>query len=173
MAIRDTGTAGGTSGANAPDDAAERELDQLFLLHATALQDGDAVARWWLQLRADVQDATTNRSLDEVLRNSLHGIADALSADAVAFLLADEDTGELTVRAAVGMQPELWRQVSIGVGAGMAGKVVADRKPMIVSDLATIEVASETLRNSGVRSLVAVPVSIADQVIGVVHADSF
>lgn len=172
MAMRDPGAAGTPVGASDADDAPERELDQLFLLHATALQAGDAVSRWWLQLRADVEDATTQRSLDEVLRNSLHGIVEALGADAVALLLAD-DTGCLTVRAAVGMQPELWREVRIPPGAGVAGRVALERRAMVVRDLDDVEVASETLRTSGVRSLVAVPVSTGDQVVGVVHADSF
>ncbi|HLX87601.1 MAG TPA: SpoIIE family protein phosphatase [Acidimicrobiales bacterium] len=171
MAIRDSGSRAGSPTDASDDDAPERELDQLFLLHATALQAGAAVSRWWLQLRADVQDATTERSLDDVLRNSLHGIAEALGADAVALLLA-EPSGELTVRAAVGMQPELWRQVSIASGTGMAGKVVAERRPMVVPDLSAIEVVSTTLRDSGMRSLVAVPVTAGDEVIGVVHADS-
>ena len=150
---------------------AERDLDQLFLLHSTALQAGDAVARWWFQLRADVQDASSEKSLEEVLRNSLAGIAEALGADGVALLLAD-DSGDLVVRAAIGMQAELWREVQIAHGAGMAGRVYAERRPMVVPDLSAIPIASDTLRHSGMRSLVAVPILAGERAIGVVHADS-
>ncbi|HXW32265.1 MAG TPA: GAF domain-containing protein, partial [Acidimicrobiales bacterium] len=134
-----------------------RELDRLFLLHAAALHAGEAVARWWFTWRASAQDATNEPELDTLLRESLDGIAGALHADAVAVLLADE-TGELVVRAATGLQPELFREVHIAAGAGMAGRVVAERRPFVVPDLSAIEVVSETLRDSGVRSLVAVPI---------------
>jgi serine phosphatase RsbU (regulator of sigma subunit)/putative methionine-R-sulfoxide reductase with GAF domain len=152
-------------------DAASRELDQLFLLHATALEAGDAVARWWFELRADVQDATTPESLDKLLQSSLQGIAHALGADAVAVLVAD-DTGELVARTAVGLPQDVWREVHIALGTGMAGRVAAERRPWVVPDLAAIEVVSETLRDSGMRSLVAVPIIAGDRVFGVVHADS-
>lgn len=148
-----------------------RELDQLFLLHSAALQAGEAVAPWWFGFRANAQDTDSEAALQELLQDALNGIAQALAADAVAVLLADE-TGELVVRVAVGMQPELFREVHIAVGAGMAGRVVAQRRPYVVRDLSKIEVVSETLRESGMRSLVAVPILGRDHVLGVLHADS-
>ena len=153
--------------------SSSRELDQLFLLHAAALQTGEGLARWWFRFRAEAQDANTAESLDDLLRDSLQSIGYGLGADAVAVLLADEDSGELVIRAAIGMQPELWREVHIAAGAGMAGRVLAERKPLIVADLSTIEVASPTLRESGVRSLVAVPIMAGGRVVGVLHADSY
>lgn len=152
--------------------SSSRELDQLFLLQAAGLQTGEAMAEWWFRWRAEVQDTYSPESLDELLRDSLKGIAQALDADAVAVLMAD-DTGQLVARAATGIQTELWNQVRIDVGTGMAGRVVADRRPVVVEDLSTIEVASETLRNSGVRSLVAVPIPGRERIIGVLHADSY
>jgi serine phosphatase RsbU (regulator of sigma subunit)/putative methionine-R-sulfoxide reductase with GAF domain len=149
-----------------------RELDQLFLLQAAGLQTGEAMAEWWFRWRAEAQDTYNPEALDELLRDSLKGIAQGLDADAVAVLLAD-DRGDLVARAATGLQPELWRQVHIGVGTGMAGQVVAERRPLVVDDLSTIEVASDTLRHSGVRSLVAVPILGRGRVIGVLHADSY
>ncbi|HZU79802.1 MAG TPA: GAF domain-containing protein, partial [Acidimicrobiales bacterium] len=130
------------------------ELDQLFLLYSTGLQAGEAVARWWFTLRADAQDVTTEESLDKLLRGALHGIAHLLGADAVAVLVAD-DSGQLVARAAVGLQRETWQDVRIPFGAGMAGRVAATREPLVVPDLTKIDVVSETLRDSAVRSLVA------------------
>ena len=154
------------------DPADSRELDQLFLLHAAALQAGEAVARWWFHLRAEVQDANSEDGFDNVLRESLQGIGQAVRADAVAVLLAD-DSGELVVRAAYGLQPELFREVHIASGAGMAGRVFAQGKPWVVEDLSAIEVVSEVLRDSGVRSLVAVPIPAGNRIVGVLHADSY
>ncbi|HUY63964.1 MAG TPA: GAF domain-containing protein [Acidimicrobiales bacterium] len=149
-----------------------RELDQLFLLHALSLEAGEVVARWWFQVRADAQDATTKEAFDELLRDVLNGIGHVFGADAVAVLVADE-SGDLVARAATGLQDEIWREVRISPGAGMAGRVLAERRAMVVDDLSAIEVASETLRQSKVRSLVAVPITSGDRVLGVLHADSY
>ncbi len=162
-------------GASSPGPAEEshsRDLDQLFLLHSAALQTGEALAQWWFQWRAEVQDAVTEESLDTVLHDSLDAISQALRADGVAVLLAD-DAGELVVRAARGRPPELFGAVGVASGAGMAGRVFARRQPWVVEDLSAIEVVSEVLRDSGVRSLVAVPISVGGRVVGVLHADSY
>lgn len=154
------------------DDLGSRELDQLFLLHAAALETGEALWQWWFRWRAQVQDATTQDALESVLRDSLETIARAIGADGLAVLLSDE-SGELVVRTAIGMQPTLWQSVHIASGAGMAGRVLAERRPWVVPDLSKIEVVSRTLRESGVRSLVAVPVLGHHRALGVLHADSF
>ncbi len=162
----------GRQGSGEVSPPQSRDLDQLFLLHAAALETGEALWQWWFHWRAQAQDATNQESLESVLRDSLTGITRALGADATAVLLADE-SGELVMRAAVGMQPELWQEGHIGAGAGVAGRVLAERRPMVVPDLSRIEVASSVLRRGGVRSLVAVPVLGRHRVIGVLHADSY
>jgi serine phosphatase RsbU (regulator of sigma subunit)/putative methionine-R-sulfoxide reductase with GAF domain len=172
MNLEEGPTGSGSTTSSTTHASSSRELDQLFLLQAAGLQTGEAMAEWWFRWRAEAQDTYTPESLDDLLRDSLKGIAQALDADAVAVLLADE-SGELVARAATGIQPELWRPVQIAVGAGMAGRVVAERRPMVVDDLSTIEIASATLRDSGVRSLVAVPIPGRDRLIGVLHADSY
>ena len=54
----------------------------------------------------------------------------------------------------------------------MAGRVLASRAPLIVDDLSTIELASPMLRDSGLRSTVAVPMVAGDAILGVLHVDS-
>ena len=50
---------------------------------------------------------------------------------------------------------------------------MATRRPLIVDDLSTIEVVATTLRESGLRSLVAVPIMSGDRFFGVLHVGSF
>jgi serine/threonine-protein kinase RsbW len=54
----------------------------------------------------------------------------------------------------------------------MAGQVIARRQPLIVDDLSQIAVVSPVLRDSGLRSVVAVPLLSDGRVLGVVYAGS-
>ncbi len=60
----------------------------------------------------------------------------------------------------------------IRAGAGVAGRVLATEQPLIVDDLSKVEVASETLRRSGVLSWAGVPLRSEDRVLGVMHVTS-
>jgi serine/threonine-protein kinase RsbW len=54
----------------------------------------------------------------------------------------------------------------------MAGQVIARRQPLIVDDLSQAAVVSPVLRDSGLRSVVAVPLLSDGRVLGVVYAGS-
>ncbi|MHB8329387.1 MAG: GAF domain-containing protein, partial [Acidimicrobiales bacterium] len=152
--------------------ASGRELDRLIFAQAAALETGEAVARRWLQLRGAPESTGTEDSLDVLLGQALTDLAHAFDAEAVVVLLAD-DSGELVARAASGLEGEVWHEVHIGAGAGIAGRVLVDGQPMVVPDLSAAEPVSEALRSSGVRSLVAVPIAAHGRVLGVLHADSY
>jgi serine/threonine-protein kinase RsbW len=94
------------------------------------------------------------------------------AADAVALLLADEAGGELVARAASGLSEPVTLGLGIRAGEGMAGQVMARRQPLVVDDLSSINVVSPVLRDSGLRSVVAVPLLSDGQVLGVVYAGS-
>jgi serine/threonine-protein kinase RsbW len=49
---------------------------------------------------------------------------------------------------------------------------MATRQPLIVDDLAQVELASPVLRDSGMQSIVAVPLLSGDRLLGVMHAGS-
>ena len=54
----------------------------------------------------------------------------------------------------------------------MAGRVAASAKPVVIRDLDQVELASPHLRERGIKSLVAIPIMVGEQVIGVAHAGS-
>ena len=49
------------------------------------------------------------------------------------------------------------RRLGIRAGEGMSGQVLASRQPLLVRDLSAIHVVNPVLRDSGLRSVVAVP----------------
>jgi len=148
------------------------EIARLAAAQRAAGQAGEAAARWWDRLGMPAETAVTSQSLDELFRSALAAMADVLDADTVSVLLANEDEDELFARASFGLDEEVTVGLRIRSGEGMAGRVVATRKPLLVPDLAAIDVASEALRRQRIRSLVAVPMLSGDRLLGVLYAGS-
>jgi signal transduction histidine kinase len=108
-------------------------------------------------------------NVDELLNELLVRIRDALDADTCAILLLDEDRQELVARAAKGLEEEVERGVRIPVGKGFAGRVAADRRPVVLDDVDHADVMNPILLEKGIKSLVGVPLLARERVLGVVH----
>src|SRR3954462_9043003 len=73
--------------------------------------------------------------LDRLLDALLDRIVEILGADTSAILLLDEETNELAARAARGLEEEVEVGFRLPVGAGFAGRVAAERRPIVIPDL--------------------------------------
>ena len=127
---------------------------------------------WIDRLRSAATEAVTSLSLDEVMRTALSEIAANLQVDEAALLIAAEDGSELVARTAVGLIREVELGIHIPAGAGFAGRILASGAPLIVNDLGHFQVHTPTLRDSGLSSIVGVPMIVGDRVLGVLHAGS-
>ena len=143
-----------------------------WLPNALTRAAGESAARWWREIAGSAASARTDSALDDLFRTALVAIRDALGADAVSVLQANETGDELVARASSGLSEEVTLGLGIRRGEGMSGRVLASREPLIVDDLSTIEVVSPILRNSGLRSIVAVPIMLEDRLLGVLYAGS-
>jgi PAS domain S-box-containing protein len=132
-----------------------------------------ATARWYEQFLARSGSALSDTVLDEVLFDVLSPLAEALGADAISLLVADEEGSALISRAAFGWKAELEEQVVIPAGRGVSGRVMSSRRPLIIDELDEVEVVSPALRQSGFHSYVGVPLIASDRVVGVLHATSY
>ena len=109
-------------------------------------------------------------SLDDLLHALLDRISALLQVDTVAVLLvSDDDPGTLVARAAKGLEAAVAQGVRLPVGRGFAGRVVHERRPVVLDDVAQAEVLNPILRASGVRSLLGVPLLVEGRVVGVLH----
>ena len=122
-----------------------------------------------LKLQSITDAALAHLSLDNLLDELLERIRAALDADTCAVLLLDEETNELVPRAAKGLEEEVARGVRIPFGRGFAGRVAAERRPVVVEDLNHVDVVNPLLREKGIRSLLGVPLIAQDRMLGVVH----
>lgn len=92
-----------------------------------------------------------------------------MQVDTATLLLPDAEAQKLAVKATVGLEEEIHQQIRIPFGQGIAGQIISDVKPIIVTDLSTVEIFSPILRDKGLRSLVGIPLVVNQTAIGVLH----
>jgi signal transduction histidine kinase len=149
------------------------EEERAGLLHREreARAEAEAAAATLQKLERVSKAALEHLSLDDLLSALLERIVEVLDADIGAILLIGPD-GDLHMRASVGLDRELRHAVAVPLGAGMAGRVAAERRPLLVPDLSQRELVSPVLRERGINSLAAIPLVVEDAVIGVCHVGS-
>ena len=113
--------------------------------------------------------ALATLSVDDLLRVLLDRFAEILDTDTAAVLMLDEAAGELVARAAKGIEEEVEQGVRIPVGKGFAGRVAAERRPVVIEDIDHADIFNPILREKGIRSLLGVPLLVEGEVIGVLH----
>jgi signal transduction histidine kinase len=157
---------------------------QLDLLQAIADQTVGAIVKARLlhetQQRAHqlstlneiTRQLTSTLEQEPLLRNILENAVSILNCEAGTLFLMDEQTGDLIFRVTVGQVTNLVGQ-RLQAGAGVAGRAVQTRAPVIEND----SQRSTTIRFEGTdkqtgftsKSLLAVPMQIKDRILGVIE----
>jgi serine phosphatase RsbU (regulator of sigma subunit) len=106
---------------------------------------------------------------DDLLIALLGRVKEILDADTVAVLLLDSSGRQLIATAASGLEEEVRQGVRIPVGGGFAGRIAAERRPVILDHVDHSNVLNPILLEKGIRSLVGVPLLVHGAVIGVLH----
>jgi signal transduction histidine kinase len=140
--------------------------------HARLYEAERAARRRIENVQAVTDAALAHLELDDLLAVLLPRIRSILDADTCAVLLLDEAANELVARAALGIEEEVEQGVRIPVGAGFAGRIVAERRPIIIDDLDTADVFNPILRQKGLKTMLGVPLPSGDAAIGVLHVGS-
>src|SRR5437660_8090223 len=109
-------------------------------------------------------------SLEVMLSSLLDQVRATMRADTAAMLLLDEDRGVLVARAAKGIEEEVRQGVQVPLGRGFAGRVAAERRPIILERVSKPDIVNPILEQRGIRSLLGVPLLVEGRVIGVLHA---
>lgn len=161
----------------APEDARSRRIDEeheavLTPLRLIAPDDPLAVVTLAERVLEVTDVALDHLAVDDLLSALLQRVAGLLGVDTAAILLLDEDGDTLVARAAKGLEEEVEQGVRIPVGKGFAGRIAADRRPVVLDDVDHTNVLNPLLREKGVRSLLGVPLVVGGRVIGVLHVGS-
>ena len=124
------------------------------------------------RLQSVTDAALAHLRLDELLVALLERTQQILEVDTCAILLIDENTNELVARAALGIEEEVEQGVRVPVGGGFAGRIAAEKRPVILDDVDHAYVLNPLLREKGVKSMLGVPLVVEGEVRGVLHVGS-
>ena len=124
------------------------------------------------RLQSVTDAALAHLQLDELLEALLERTRQILEVDTCAILLLDEETNELVARAALGIEEEVEQGVRIPVGGGFAGRIAAEKRPVILDDVDHAHVLNPILREKGIKSMLGVPLVVEGEVSGVLHVGS-
>ena len=87
-----------------------------------------------------------NAGIESLLAKILDSALEITKAKKGSILLLDENTGELTIRAARGLSAEVINNTRIPLGEGIAGRVAKEGKPVLVSGAEQIPVLNNSSR---------------------------
>lgn len=120
-----------------------------------------------------ITDAALSRLGDrDLLVELLERTRAILHADTAAILLLDYASGEMVTTAAAGLEEEVNQGVRIPVGKGFAGRIAAERRPVILDRVDPTTVLNPAILAKRVRILMGVPLISGGKVIGVLHVGS-
>jgi sigma-B regulation protein RsbU (phosphoserine phosphatase) len=120
-------------------------------------------------IRTVTDAALSHLGADDLLAAVLSRVKEVLDADTVAVLLLDSSGRQLVAAAASGLEEEVRQGVRIPVGMGFAGRIAAERRPIILDRVDHSNVLNPILLEKGIQSLVGVPLLVHGAVIGVLH----
>lgn len=151
---------------------ADDERAALLGLERRAREKAEAALERIRAIQSVTEAGLAYFSLDDLLGALLDRITEALGSDTAAILLVSDEGDTLVARAAKGLEEEVQRGVRIPVGAGFAGRVAAEQRPIVLDDVDHAGVLNPLLREKGIRSLVGVPLMVQGRTLGVLHVGS-
>lgn len=114
------------------------------------------------------QEISSSLDVDRVLQTALASLRDVLGAEHCALRLLDEKTGELVLKATLGMEAELQSRIGrVRPEGTLLGEVLRTGKPVVVEDL-TADGSGMHLSYCAVemRALAVVPVQVGGRILG-------
>jgi putative methionine-R-sulfoxide reductase with GAF domain len=120
-------------------------------------------------IRSVTDAALSYLGADDLLITLLSRVREILDADTAAVLLLDNSGRQLIATAASGLEEEVSQGVRIPVGRGFAGRIAAERQPVILDHVDHGNVLNPLLLEKGIRSLAGVPLLVHGAVLGVLH----
>lgn len=124
-----------------------------------------ATARMLLET---ARELTRRLDPDEVIRHTLSRAMLVSEAATGSIMLLDPDTAVMRIAASEGLSEEIVRDTVVREGEGIAGWVLATKKPVLIEDLP----GRNTGRGGEVRSAVSVPIADEDGILGVLNVGS-
>ncbi len=113
---------------------------------------------------------SSSERLDDLLERIVTLAAGVLGARVGSIMLLDPEGKYLSIRAALGLSPEVIETTRLEVGASIAGQAAQTGQPILVKDLETDpRFARASLQKYETKSLLTVPLKLGEKVLGVLN----
>jgi sigma-B regulation protein RsbU (phosphoserine phosphatase) len=109
---------------------------------------------------------------EDLMGELLERVREILEVDTAVVLLLDRSSQQLIATTARGLEEEVRQSARVPVGQGFAGRVAAERRPVIIANVDRANVVNPLLVQRGVRSLLGVPMVVGGELLGVLHVGS-
>jgi diguanylate cyclase (GGDEF)-like protein len=113
-------------------------------------------------------DLTADRRAQDLLDSIFRVATELVRGERASLLLRDDETSDFVIARAVGLAEDVQRQVRVKSGEGIAGRVVASRRPLLVRGDGDMP-DSGRAANYRSASFVSVPVLVDDVTRGVLN----
>ncbi|WP_028928711.1 ATP-binding SpoIIE family protein phosphatase [Pseudonocardia asaccharolytica] len=107
--------------------------------------------------------------VEELYIELLDRVRELLSVDTAAVLLLGPSKRYVEAVAARGLEEEVRQGVRIPLGRGFAGRIAAQKQPVVIEHVSHSDVLNPILRDKGIRSLLGVPLLCGGELVGVLH----
>ena len=108
-------------------------------------------------------------NVEDLLDALVERVRAVLDVDTAAVLLLERSGEQLLAMAARGIAEEVQQGVRVPLGVGFAGRVAAEKRPVILDEVTPATVYNPLLVRRGIRSLLGVPLLVGGDVLGVLH----
>jgi len=139
------------------------------LLWAHGVSSADRRTELLHALREVVESVNLTIDPDELFARMLEIAQGVTGADAGSLMLLDAAKGELAIRVATGVEPELWPKIRVRLGEGVAGRAAAEARPIKVRGRADREQFRVLRERGDVASALCVPLVHEGKVLGVLN----
>ncbi len=153
-----------------------RTLEMLSSQVAAAFEDVShtlALRRQLVEVSAlqeMAQHVSASQSLDDILHTVVQNIRGVYDCRSASITLLDPATGEVTVQASVSVQQQAREEARYALGEYVSRRVAASGGVLYVPDT-EVEPAFQEV-DPAIRSMLAVPLTVQDRVIGTLSIDS-
>lgn len=114
---------------------------------------------------------SSDRYLDDILKLIVTVTAKVMDSKICSLWILDEKEGVLKIRATQTMSEEYLKERSLKLGEGVVGHVAKTNKPLAILDVLKepLYKEKELAKKLGLVSMLSVPLSVKDKVIGVIN----
>ncbi|MEY2514202.1 MAG: hypothetical protein QOJ89_1560 [bacterium] len=149
------------------DRLREQEERERLVAAEAAREQAEHATTTIARLQAVADAALTHRHLDDLLPAILQRTREVMNAEAAALLLLQED-GHLSLVFSDDA-PQTERPSRVRSDAGVAGRVLATTRPVLVQDPTAGDLADPSILDASIESILALPLISSGEVIGVIE----